>query len=247
MGKPTVNSSKVLPRKRLNIEEQFFRNTGLMSNSCVEMRRIFVRFTLGLLLGCSLSTDALAGSQPNFVFILGEGHGWSSTSVQMDDLVPALKSAFVRTPNLEKLARDGMRFANFYAASPRCTPSRVAVVTGKSPARLHMTFIGEGKRDSGDNPTGRVLTPVASLELPTSEKTIAELLKRAGYATDHFGKWHMGRISPGQYGFDESEGATSNGGSDNVDNPHPKELYGMTALLVTSKNTAAIKQSLDLI
>ena len=76
--------------------------------------------------------DLLCGSRqcaappPNFVFILGEGHGWSSTSVQMDDAVPASKSAFVRTPNLEKLAAGGMRFANFYAPSPRCTPSRAA-------------------------------------------------------------------------------------------------------------------------
>ncbi len=111
---------------------------------------------------------AHAANPPNFVFILGEGHGWSSTSVQMDDAVPASKSSFVRTPNLEKLAAGGMRFANFYAPSPRCTPSRVAVFTGKSPAQLHMTFIDEGKRDSGDNPNGRVLAPSASMELPTT-------------------------------------------------------------------------------
>ena len=90
-----------------------------------------------------LCTPVFAGTpvRPNFVFILGEGHGWSSTFVQMDDAVPASKSAFVRTPNLEKLAAGGMRFANFYAPSPRCTPSRVAIFTGKSPAQLHMTVI----------------------------------------------------------------------------------------------------------
>ena len=54
------------------------------------------------------------------------------------------------------------------------------------------------------------------------------MLKRAGYATAHFGKWHMGRVSPSQHGFDESDGATNNGGPDNVANPHPKQLYGMT-------------------
>ena len=59
------------------------------------------------------------------------------------------KSAFVRTPNLEKLAAGGMRFANFYAPSPRCTPSRAALLTGKSPAQLHMTFVNEGRKDSG--------------------------------------------------------------------------------------------------
>jgi arylsulfatase A len=169
-----------------------------------------------------------AAKQANFVVILGEGHGWSSTSVQMDDAVPASKSAFVRTPNFEKLSQGGMRFANFYAASPRCTPSRAALFTGKSPAQLHMTFVGEGKKDSGDNPNGRVIAPDSSIELPASETTIAELLKRAGYTTAHFGKWHVGRVSPSQHGFDESDGPTNNGGPDNVDNPHPKQLCGMT-------------------
>lgn len=182
-----------------------------------------------LILGSLFAMPAMAAKQPpNFVFILGEGHGWSSTSVQMNEAVPTSKSTFVRTPNLEKLAANGMRFANFYAPSPRCTPSRVAILTGKSPAQLHMTFINEGKRDSGDNPKGRVIAPSASMELPTSETTIAEVLRRAGYATAHFGKWHMGRANPSLHGFDENDGANGNGGPDNVDNPHPKQLYAMT-------------------
>jgi len=80
---------------------------------------------------------AATPQRPNFVFILGEGHGWSSTSVRMDDAVAESKSSFVRTPNFEKLAQAGMRFASFYAPSPRCTPSRVTYFTGKSPAQLH--------------------------------------------------------------------------------------------------------------
>ena len=167
-------------------------------------------------------------ARPNFVLILGEGHGWSSTSVKMDEAVAESKSTFVRTPNLERLAREGMRFAHFYASSPRCTPSRAALFTGKSPAQLHMTFVGEGKRESGATPNGRVIAPESSTELPTGETTIAELLKDAGYATAHFGKWHVGRTDPKAHGFDESDGPTNNGGPDNVDNPHPKQLYGMT-------------------
>ena len=182
----------------------------------------------GIIAALLAAVAAHAANPPNFVFILGEGHGWSSTSVQMDDAVPASKSSFVRTPNLEKLAAGGMRFANFYAPSPRCTPSRAALLTGKSPAQLHMTFINEGKRDSGDNPNGRVLAPSASMELPTRETTLAEVLKRAGYATAHFGKWHMGHANPREHGFDENDGANGNGGPDNVANPHPKQLYAMT-------------------
>ena len=165
---------------------------------------------------------------PNFVFILGEGHGWSSLSVAMDASVPNAKSAFVRTPNFEKLAQAGMRFAHFYAPSPRCTPSRAAFFTGKSPAQLHMTFVGEGQKETGGSANGRMIPPPSSIELPTTETTIAALLKSAGYATAHFGKWHVGRIHPRRYGFDESDGATNNGGPDNEENPHPRQLFGMT-------------------
>ena len=170
----------------------------------------------------------LAAKQPNFVVVLGEGHGWSSTSVQMDDAVPASKSADTVTPNLETLANGGMRFANFYAASPRCTPSRAAIFTGKSPAALHMTFVGEGKADNRGAANGKLLPPDCSIELPAGETTIAEFLKANGYATAHFGKWHVGRVDPSQHGFDESDGPTNNGGPDNVPNPHPKQLFGMT-------------------
>jgi arylsulfatase A-like enzyme len=147
----------------------------------------------------------------------------------MDDRNPASKGSGVRTPNLERLAAAGMRFSDGYAASPRCTPSRAALFTGKSPAQLHMTFVNEGKRDSAGEANGRVITPNASTELPAAETTIGELLKRAGYATAHFGKWHVGRVSPSQHGFDESDGATGNGGPDNVAAPNPKQALAMTA------------------
>ncbi|MDB6058865.1 MAG: hypothetical protein JWO95_2709 [Verrucomicrobiales bacterium] len=176
-----------------------------------------------------LRSSVAAISQPNFIVVLGEGAGWTSTSVQMDDRNEASKSATVHTPNLERLARSGMRFSDGYAASPRCTPSRAALLTGINPARLHMTFVHEGRRDSGSELNGRVVTPIASTELPTTEITIAKFLKSAGYATAHFGKWHLGRVSPGQHGFDESDGATGNGGPDNVATPNPKQALAMTA------------------
>ena len=169
-----------------------------------------------------------AAVPPNFVVILGEGHGWSSTSVQMDDAVPESRSAVVRTPNLEKLAAGGIRFANFYAASPRCTPSRAALLTGKSPAQLHMTFVNEGRQEGGNASSQRLIAPAASTELATGETTLPEMLQSAGYATAHFGKWHLGRVSPSRHGFDENDGANGNGGPDDVDNPHPKQLYAAT-------------------
>jgi len=170
--------------------------------------------------------------RPNFVVILGEAQGWASTSVQMDDAVPGSKSDLAQTPNIERLAARGMRFADAYAASPRCTPSRAALFTGRNPAALHMTFVGEGNggRESGFSVTGSRLIPAQyTSELPASEVTIADLLKRLGYATAHFGKWHVGRVDPSRHGFDESDGPTNNGGPENVEAPNPKETFGMTA------------------
>jgi arylsulfatase A len=176
--------------------------------------------------------------RPNFVFIQGEGQGWASTSVQLDPNEPESKSHSFSTPNLERLAGEGIRFSNYYAPSPRCTPSRATYFTGISPARLGMTFTGAG----GD--TGQALIePRVVSELPRDVTTIAELLKTAGYATAHFGKWHVGKADPRVHGFDESDGATSNGGPENSRNPNPKQAYGMTerGIEFIKQNAAANK------
>jgi arylsulfatase A len=191
-----------------------------------------VKFLIVIVLAVATAFVATA-AQPNFIVIYGEGSGWASTSVQMDDRNPASRSATIRTPNIERLAALGMRFSDGYAPSPRCTPSRAALLTGRSPAQLHMTFVGDGRRglQEGDflDSGAKLLTPCPRLELPAETVTIAEYLKRAGYATAHFGKWHLGRVSPSQHGFDESDGATGNGGPDNVSNPNPKQALAMTA------------------
>ena len=176
----------------------------------------------------AVSLAHLAPAAPNFVVILGEGAGWTSSSVQMDDRNPASQGTGVKTPNLERLAADGMRFSDGYAASPRCTPSRAALFTGRSPAALHMTFVADGRRDEAV--LARVIAPHAVLALPEADTTVGELLKRAGYATAHFGKWHVGRVHPAKHGFDESDGATNNGGPDEVANPNPKQALAMTAM-----------------
>ncbi|MCB1020078.1 MAG: sulfatase-like hydrolase/transferase, partial [Acidobacteria bacterium] len=177
-----------------------------------------------LLLALAAHPGALRAQQPpNFVFLLGEGQGWNSLSVAMDPDVPGSKSATFRTPNFERLAAAGMRFANFYAPSPRCTPSRATYFTGKTPALLRMTFVSAW---TPDNP--RLSTPAPVLEMPVEETTIAELLRAQGYATAHFGKWHVGRrLTPRDHGFDESDGPTNNGGPDNVAHPNPAQAYGI--------------------
>lgn len=163
----------------------------------------------------------VTSKRPNFVFIQGEAQGWASMSVQMDDRVPNSVSDFLYTPNLAKLAEDGMRFSNFYAPSPRCTPSRVSYLTGKSPAKLRMTFVNQIVGNT------KLIPPRPLLEMPIEEITIADYLKQLGYVSAHFGKWHMGRKDPSLHGFDESDGANNNGGPENVRDPNPKQAYAI--------------------
>ena len=188
------------------------------------MKRIFL--CLMVLEFGAVAWSAGADTAPNFVVIMAEAQGWPNTSVRMDDRLPASKSAVFKTPAVERLAREGMRFAYGYALSPRCTPSRAALFTGIGPAALGMTYVGVG-RESGPVRTA-LIPPEPVLELPTAVTTVAEMLKGAGYTTAHLGKWHVGRTDPAKHGFDESDGATGNGGPDNVASPNPKQAYGMT-------------------
>jgi arylsulfatase A-like enzyme len=144
----------------------------------------------------------------------------------MDDQIAESRSELNQTPNLDRLAKQGMRFASAYAASPRCTPSRAALLTGKSPAQLHMTFVndGRGRKSISVSTMHSLVEPEFIVELPGTETTIGDMLKREGYATAHFGKWHLGRVSPSSHGFDESDGPTGNEGL--TDNP--KEIERMT-------------------
>jgi arylsulfatase A len=175
------------------------------------------------------STGAGGGApeHPNFVVFYGEARGWTSTSTQLDETVADSKSDVFLTPNLDQLAADGMSFADFYAPSPRCMPSRAAYFTGKSPAQLHMTFVSE---KNGDGlPTGSVVPPVPLTDLPTTHTTVASMLKGVGYATAHFGKWHAGKTDPNAYGFDESDGPTTNIGPGGDTTPNPDEAFGTAA------------------
>jgi arylsulfatase A len=179
------------------------------------------------LLAAQLCFTAGALSAPNFVVIMAEAQGWASSSVQMDPAAADSKSSLAQTPALKALAEGGARFTHFYAASPRCMPTRAALLTGRSPAALHMTYIGEGKKDDATEQGRKLIPPACSLELSGALTTIAELLKKQGYATAHFGKWHAGRAHPSTHGFDESDGPTSNIGPGKEDDPNPKEAFAI--------------------
>src|SRR5919198_262082 len=110
--------------------------------------------------------------QPNIVFILA------------DDLGPNDLACYGRrehhTPNLDRLAAEGSRFTCAYVAQPICSPSRAAILTGKAPARLHLTTYLPGRPDA---PSQKLLHPTIRMQLPLEEKTLAERLKDAGYVT----------------------------------------------------------------
>lgn len=131
--------------------------------------------------------------KPNIIFILADDLGWSDIGCYGADLH--------ETPNLDLLARQGMRFTDAYAAAPVCSPTRASILTGKCPARLHMTIWSE----AAESPPGHTLLvpPTTRASLPLEETTIADVL-RDEYFTAHVGKWHLGDAShyPETQGFD---------------------------------------------
>lgn len=139
---------------------------------------------------------APAAQRPlNFVLFLCDDLGWTDVGCQGSD--------FYETPHIDRLASQGMRFTNGYAACPVCSPTRAAIMTGKYPARLRLTNFIPGRQTRR---YARVLAPEFRQELPLEETTIAETLREAGYATGHIGKWHLGAqgFSPDRQGFDLS-------------------------------------------
>ena len=165
---------------------------------------------------------------PNIVLILADDQGWVGTSVQLDPSVADSKSDFYKTPALERLAAQGMRFSQAYAPHPNCSPTRLAIQTGKSPAQLHMTDIIN--RGSGQFYEGLPMIPPQHIDdIPSEEITIAELIKqeRPDYVTAHFGKWHLGGGGPGEHGYDEHDGPTTNR-EGSTPPPNAKRIYGVT-------------------
>jgi len=151
-----------------------------------------------LLLGVLLGKNAAADDRPNVIFVLIDDLGWTDFGCFGSDLY--------QTPELDRLARDGMKFTAAYSACTVCSPTRAAFLTGKYPARLHVTDWIPGQMPA--NP--KMLVPDWTKYLPYDEVTIAELLKKSGYATASIGKWHLGgeEYYPEKHGFDLNIGGT---------------------------------------
>jgi len=161
------------------------------------LRQIFLplmrtRYCLLLLL-IALVLPLRAADKPNIVFILCDDLGVNDLSCYGRKDQP--------TPNLDRLAGQGMRFTCGYCASPICSASRAAILTGKAPARLHITNFLPGRPDG---PSQKFVQPEIEGQLPLEEMTLAKALRGAGYATACIGKWHLGGkgFGPTDQGFD---------------------------------------------
>ena len=139
--------------------------------------------------------------KPNIIFILIDDMGWRDTGVY--------GSTFYETPNIDKLAGQGMLFTNAYASCPVCSPTRASILTGKYPARLRITDWIPGHRF----PFARLKPAEMHNELPLEETTLAGALKSLGYVSASIGKWHLGKepFYPDKHGFDINIGGTYQG------------------------------------
>lgn len=157
-----------------------------------------MRFHLLCLL--ALCPALFAASPPNIVFILADDLGYGDTG--------CMGCADIQTPNIDRIAAEGVKFTDFYANAPVCTPTRTGFITGRWQQRCGLEFafgyqVEQYRRVNGE----WVPEPdMHGLGLPLDETTIAQRLKTAGYATGAFGKWHLGykdEYNPTKRGFDE--------------------------------------------
>jgi len=140
-----------------------------------------LKSTMSAMMLIFLGTAAQAAERPNIVLVMADDQGWGDMSYTGHPVI--------KTPNFDEAAATGLRFDRFYAAAPVCSPTRASVLTGRHPNRMGVFQWGFPMRPQ--------------------EITLPEALKTVGYATGHFGKWHLGSVrtdslaNPGQNGFDE--------------------------------------------
>lgn len=150
-----------------------------------------------LSLAVAASAAEVVPQRPNIVFLLADDLGYGDLA--------CYGCRDIRTPNIDRLAREGVRFTQFYANGPECTPTRAALLTGRYQQRVGGLECAIGTGNVGRYDDAIRLRAKNELGLPVEETSVARLLKDAGYATGLIGKWHLGyedKFSPNRHGFD---------------------------------------------
>ena len=165
----------------------------------------FLVLYLAFLIGVVSCTTNKEKSLPNFVILLIDDLG------AMD--VGCYGQKYIESPNIDRLASEGMRWRNAYSSCPVCSPTRVAILTGRNPARVHFTghITAIGRHRYPEN--GRIIPPQDLMHIPLEETTLAEALKPLGYTSASIGKWHVGEEGywPLDQGFDINIGGWTHG------------------------------------
>jgi arylsulfatase A-like enzyme len=169
----------------------------------IRCRPILLAVAALMAIASTTEAHSTEGKRPlNVVVFLIDDLGWTDLGYAGSDLY--------QTPNLDKLSRQGMRFTNGYSACTVCSPTRAALMTGKYPARLHLTdWIPGHKKENA-----KLDIPDWTQYLAGSEVTLATVLRRAGYRTATIGKWHLGsrpESQPEAHGFDRNVAGTPAG------------------------------------
>ena len=166
-----------------------------------------LRYPLTLLvaflsIGISHAQDT---KKPNIIFILADDLGYADCTLYGH-------TKLYQTPNIERLSKQGMTFTRAYAASPLCSPTRASILTGQNPARLGLTAPQchgrevrlDASKGASAGPKSKAIQPNSASRLDTRHESLGKDLKKAGYVTGHFGKWHLGLepYSPLEHGFD---------------------------------------------
>lgn len=189
---------------------------------------------VGALLAGASHANAMSGSdrasinQPNIVLIFADDQGWRDVGYQSDGIF--------LTPNIDRLAAEGMVFTDAYSAAGNCAPSRACLLSGNYTPRHHVYAVGSTERGPAKL---RRLIPIPNRSgLAPNVVTLAEALKGAGYVTGHFGKWHLAGKQgalPTQQGFDETydsfgDGEHPEGTTGNKKGPpeDPKGVFTLT-------------------
>jgi len=161
-----------------------------------------MKLALLLLSSFLIQRSSFAAQRPNILFILADDLSWSDLA--------CYGHPYHQTPNLDRLAEQGMRFTHAYAPAPICSASRAALLTGKTPARLHFEFVTKDK--PGTQKLSQPLqSPPYPTNLPLEEITMAEVLAPAGYTTGFFGKWHVSQHHEGYLGWSPTHGPFQQG------------------------------------